>query len=63
MQLTIVFIPLITLFNKIEGKAKKLFWLSLPLLIIIGFCINAIIVYTYELPPNFFWTLPDPEYV
>jgi hypothetical protein len=35
----------------------------LPLLVIIGFFINAIIVYTYELPPNFFWTLPDPEYV
>ena len=63
MQLSIAFIPLIILMNQINDKTTKIFWLLLPLFCVIGFAINASIVYFYELPPNFFWTLPDPELV
>jgi len=61
LQLTLICIPLMIIYNKQHERFKKALVLILFLVITISMLFNAMVVYVYKLPPTLLWTLPDPE--
>ncbi|UXI20082.1 membrane coat complex retromer [Sarcoptes scabiei] len=67
LQLSMLMIGVILIISIIKidsNRSQKLFcnwifWLPSPILVCIGFIVNFIQVFNQQLPPTYYWTLPD----
>ncbi|KAI1303195.1 Nose resistant to fluoxetine protein 6 [Halotydeus destructor] len=62
MQLGALFTIVLGVMASLKNRGSEVVaWTLMGAIGIIGFAFNAAEVYAYQLPPTWFWTLPDPE--
>jgi len=47
--------------SSLREKSRTIQWIILSVIVSAGFVANFLQVYFYDLPPSWYWTLPDPD--
>lgn len=61
LQLAAVFTILLGFIASLRQKSRTMSWIFLAGVVVVGFVCNFVQVYRNNLPPTWYWTLPDPD--